>query len=196
MMRATSLSAFRALARRFAREDRAVAAVEFAFVLPLMVLCYLGCVFSTMAVTMDRKVTLLTRTIGDLTAQVTSVTLADMTDIFNAATTVLYPYVNGTLKMRVTDVRINGASKACVQWSHANVAGFELAQKLDVTNAIPPSLLIPNTYLIVARVEVDYQPVAGKNFFGPGFPLHDELYMRPRQSDEVTAWDQPPVPCN
>src|SRR5262249_34725949 len=57
--------------RRFARDKRGISAVEFAMLLPLMVTLYLGGVEVSQAVAIDRKVTLIARTVADLVAQVT-----------------------------------------------------------------------------------------------------------------------------
>ena len=54
--------------------------------LPLMVTLYLGGVEVSQAIAVDRKVTLVARTLADLVAQATSITNADMTNILNAAT--------------------------------------------------------------------------------------------------------------
>ncbi len=76
----------------FLRDKRGVSAVEFAMLLPLMITLYIGGVEVSSAIAIDRKVTLVARTLGDLVAQSTSVNAADMTNILNAATTVVQPY--------------------------------------------------------------------------------------------------------
>ena len=60
--------------RRLLRDKRGVSAVEFAMLLPLMVTLYLGGVEVSQAVAIDRKVTLVARSLGDLVAQATTVT--------------------------------------------------------------------------------------------------------------------------
>ena len=54
--------------------------------LPLMVTLYIGGVEVSSAIAVDRKVTLVARTLGDLVAQSTSLNSTDMTNILNAAT--------------------------------------------------------------------------------------------------------------
>ena len=76
MTRAFSLrrnrAALRRLARKLARGQRGVAAVEFAFVLPVMLTAYFGIVEIGQGVMTDRKVTQLTRALGDLASQSTA----------------------------------------------------------------------------------------------------------------------------
>ena len=100
------------------RDKRGVSAVEFAMLLPLMVTLYLGGVEVSQAIAVDRKVTLIARTLGDLVAQATSVTQRDMTNILNAATR-----GDGAVSRRqlsrstVSSVEIDANGIAKVAWS-------------------------------------------------------------------------------
>ncbi len=67
--------------RRLLRDERGVSAVEFAMLLPLMITLYLGGVEVSQGIAVDRKVTLVARSLGDLVAQSTTVTNSDMTNI-------------------------------------------------------------------------------------------------------------------
>ena len=53
---------------------RGVAAVEFAMVLPLMLVLFFGTLEFSAGVAVDRKVTMMARTLSDLTSQNISVT--------------------------------------------------------------------------------------------------------------------------
>src|SRR3954447_16418142 len=78
--------------RRFLSDKRGVSAVEFAMVLPLMITLYLGGVEVSSAVAIDRKMTLIARTLADLVSQATSVDNSGMTSILAATTAVMAPY--------------------------------------------------------------------------------------------------------
>ena len=60
--------------RRLAGDQRAVSAVEFALILPIMLLLLFGGVELGDALTIDRKVTHVTSTISDLVAQSKTIT--------------------------------------------------------------------------------------------------------------------------
>src|SRR6266851_2414379 len=78
--------------RRLLRDERGISAVEFAMLLPLMVTLYLGGVEVSQAVAIDRKVTLISRSLGDLVSQATSIDSTAMTSILGATTAVMAPY--------------------------------------------------------------------------------------------------------
>ena len=68
-----------------AADTRAVAAVEFALLLPVMLTLYIGSVEVSQALSVDRKVVLLSRTVGDLTTQSSRLASADLDAIAGAA---------------------------------------------------------------------------------------------------------------
>jgi len=77
--------------RRFARETRGAAAVEFALVTPLMLSLYFGMVELSTGVAMDRKVTMVSHTLSDLIGQATAVDDTDISNVFNAASSIMTP---------------------------------------------------------------------------------------------------------
>jgi Flp pilus assembly protein TadG len=167
---------------RCLRDERGISAVEFALLLPLMVMLYLGGVEVSQGLTIDRKVTLVARTVADLAAQVSSISNADMTNILNASSTVLAPYSTTTAKVTLSQVSIDGNGKATITWSDTK-NGTARAQGSVVT--LPAALNVPNTSLIWGEVSYDYKPVIGYVITGT-MTLTDQIYMRPRLSDSVT----------
>src|SRR5882672_12765002 len=93
--------------RRLLADKRGVSAVEFAMLLPLMVTLYLGGTEVSQAVAIDRKVTLIARTLGDLVAQATTISNSDMTNILAATTSVITPYQDSKLKITVSSVVVD-----------------------------------------------------------------------------------------
>src|SRR3954452_24099121 len=99
------------------RDQSGVSAVEFAMLLPLMITLYLGTVEISQGVSIDRKVTLTTRTVADLSSQASSIAAADMTNIFNASTSVIQPCDWTKLKLVVSQITIDVNSSAKIAWS-------------------------------------------------------------------------------
>lgn len=181
MTRAFSLrrnrAAFRRLVRRLARGQRGVAAIEFAFVLPVMLTAYFGIVEIGQGVMADRKVTQLTRALGDLASQSTALSTDGITDIFNAAKTVMMPYTDSPPSMTITSVVIDGSGNARVCWSEQSNS-TALARGATVT--LPAALKVPGTSLIMAKASYNFVPAVGYLMTGAITLGNDAMYMRPR----------------
>ena len=79
---------------RWAGARDGVAALEFALILPVMVGLLLGMASVSGGVNRDRKLALLSRSLADLTSRVSSVSTADLSDMFTAGTAILQPYTD------------------------------------------------------------------------------------------------------
>src|SRR5471032_1725386 len=91
-------------ARHLARDSRGVAAVEFALLLPILLLLYFGVVELTQGVMTQQRADHVASTVGDLVSQSSTITSAEVTDIFSVGDTVMYPYPTASLKMRVSSL--------------------------------------------------------------------------------------------
>jgi Flp pilus assembly protein TadG len=156
-------------------------AVEFAFVLPVLVTMYLGTVEISMGVAIDRKVTLLSRTLADLASQPATITTADMTNILNASASVIAPYDATKLKMTLSEVSIDANGAATIKWSDTR---YGTAHSTGQSVSLPAALNVPNTALLWSEVSYAYTPTIGYVVTGT-LNLSDTIYMRPRQSDCV-----------
>jgi Flp pilus assembly protein TadG len=167
--------------RRFKRSIAAVSAVEFAMILPVMLTLYLGGTEVTQSITIKRKTTLVSRTIGDLVAQNVSITNADMQKIFSATAAVVAPYSSANLKVVVSSVGINNDGIATIQWSD----GYQTAARVKgSTITLPEGLAVANTTLIWAEARYDHTPPIGYVLIGT-IPLKDQLYLRPRNINSI-----------
>jgi Flp pilus assembly protein TadG len=179
-------TAFRAL-RNLGRDRRGASAIEFALLAPLMIGLYIGCVEISEGIAADRKVTLTAGAVANLTAQVTTITPADMSNILAASTAIMQPYT-GTTSVKVSCLKIDGTGTAKVSWGVAST-GVTPRAKDDVVT-IPINLAVPNSSLVFSEVSYQYVPVTG---FSPGFShisstgitLSDQMYMSPRITPPV-----------
>ncbi len=165
----------------FVRDRRGVSAVEFAMLLPLMVALYLGGVEISTGIAIDRKVTLVARTLADLVAQASSVNTTDVNNILGASAAVVQPYDDSKLKITVTSVKIDAQGNASVAWSDSKNG---TARGVGSTVTLPTALNVPSTSLIWAETQYAYTPNIGFMITGTR-NLTDQIYMRPRLSDCV-----------
>ena len=166
----------------FSLDRRGVAAVEFALILPVMLLIYFGGVEIMQAVTVNRLVTLAATTVTNLVAQYTTISATtQMPDVLNASTQVLAPYSSTSAKIVVSCITIDSHGSASVTWSQT-LNGTALTAGQTVT--VPAALDVPNTSLILGQVTYAYSPAFDFMKVGP-FNLISKVYMSPRASTTV-----------
>jgi Flp pilus assembly protein TadG len=172
------------LSRRVAklrRDQRGVSAVEFAMILPMMCVLYLGAEEVTKAVSIYRKLTMAAYTVSDLASQVPSISNADIPNLLKSAEAVLDPYEPAPLKVTLSAVNIDATGNATVAWSDT-LRGE--ARGVNQPVPVPDALRIPNSQLIWAEVGYKYTPLVGYVLKGP-FEYSEQIWMRPRVSDKV-----------
>ncbi len=182
------ISQYRRLAR-FARDTRGMAAVEFAIILPMVLVIFFGTIEVSTGVAVDRKVTVLTRTLSDLISQATSVNNADLTNAFAVGASIMTPYASTPIKAIISQVYIDPTTHTGkVKWSKAS---NDTAHACNSTVTVPSGLAIDGTYLIMSEVKYNFTPMVdfklGSN--PPTFPLGDTTFTRPRQSPSVINTD-------
>ncbi|MCC2112869.1 MAG: pilus assembly protein [Hyphomicrobiales bacterium] len=167
--------------RRFGADERGVSAVEFALILPLLVTLYLGVSEITQAVTIKRKLTHATSALGDLVSQYQTVTDADLTNILDAATSILVPYPTNNLRIVLSGVEVDNNGVATVSWSKARNRAA-LTKGAMVT--MPKGVATKNTGFVMAELDYNYTPAIGYVITG-SITLDDRFYLRPRTGDRV-----------
>ena len=162
-------------------DTRGAAAIEMGLIAPAMLSVMFGTTELASGVAIDRKVTITSRSLSDLVAQSTTVSDTDMTNIFNAASSILTPYPTTPLKAKVSAVNIDASLNATVAWSSAlNTT----ARSVGSAVTIPTGLKLANSQLIWAEVSYDYVPAVSKFITGT-LTMSDQFFARPRQSSTI-----------
>lgn len=158
--------------RRHARALRCsvagVAAVEFALVLPVMVAMLLGMSEVTLAVNVDRKLTLLSRSLADLSSRANSLSKTDLDDIFKAAGVIMQPFNASAMRMVVTSMKVEKVGSNLVgkvAWSCPRGTGAT-AKPSNVNYTVPSGFQTENTYYMLIDVTLPYTPIFGKAITG------------------------------
>jgi Flp pilus assembly protein TadG len=157
---------------------RGIAATEFAIIVPVMLVMFFGTVEFSSGVAVDRKVTLVARTLSDLTSQSISVSDVDLTGFFTASNSILWPYSSTPTRATITELHIDPRSLAArVQWSKGTTP-----RSAGSIVPIPSELAVANTYVIFSEVTYVYTPTIGYVMGSTGVNLADNAYTRPRQA--------------
>ncbi|MCR6670260.1 TadE/TadG family type IV pilus assembly protein [Devosia ginsengisoli] len=181
--------------RRLAVVEEATAAVEFALILPIMLLVYVGSVEASIAITTDRKVQSVAGALGDLVARSdTTIPMATLLDYFQAAEGIMTPYPTSELLQTVTQVRVLSDGTASVVWSwqyeHGNMGPG--AHEAGSAFSLPgPMTTIARddskpTYVIVSEGSYSHTPLFGFIFNQP-INLYRENFLMPRFGGNITV---------
>ena len=183
--------------RRFVASTRGVAAIEFAMIMPVLLLAFLGTFDAGRAIAVYMKVHSATYTLAAITNQYQQVQTSDLQTVTGAASVVLSPFPSAPAVVTVSQVQIDSKNNATVSWSYS-LNGTARAQGSSVT--VPPKILTavgsPPTgtfsYLIFSEVSYTYTPMFGY-FITGSLTLSDNLFVTPR-SNQCVWYPQAPKP--
>ncbi|WP_062110901.1 TadE/TadG family type IV pilus assembly protein [Aureimonas sp. AU40] len=170
--------AWTSLARRFGRDRRGIAAVEFALVVPVMLIVYIGASDATLAITANRKLQATANATADLIAQDTTTTKAAISAELDVARALMQPLDSSKVRIALSSILIDDKGKATVDWSRA-VNGATARVKGSVFT-LPASLAgQKSTAIVVAEASYLYTPLGGFGFTS-AIEMKDMAYYWPR----------------
>jgi len=171
--------------KRFILAREAVAAVEFALILPFLMVLYLGSIEVSQLISVDQKAGAVAGALGDLVSRTNgNLPSSTLNDYFSAVSMIMTPYASGDLKQLVTSVYVDKAGKTKVQWS----VGYNGATAKTPNNTYPLPKEMTNiardAYVIVSEVEISYQPLGGY-FFKSSIPLYKQFFFISRFGEAI-----------
>ena len=168
-----------------------MAAVEFALVLPIMLLLYIGSVEASVLISLDRKLQSVAGSLGDLVARWdTTIPSGTLDDYFQAAAGIMTPHSTEGLLQVVTQVQVDEDGTATVVWSRQYLNGTVSVGTEHLEDApfeLPPAMeaVALDNYVIVAESSYTHLPLYGVAFQEP-IQLYRENFFMPRFGGSIT----------
>jgi Flp pilus assembly protein TadG len=149
--------------RQFFRNRRGIAAVEFALIVPVLMLSYLGATDVTQGLAVDRKLGQVASTVSDLVAQEDSITRDQVHAFFQSGIAIMRPFDFERTKLRLTIVEVDDGS---TEVTGATARNWEIEASNGQSYDLPNDLLAlsDDRYVVVADVSYDYAPMFGTVF--------------------------------
>ena len=178
------------LSQRFVKDQSAVATIEFAFIAPLLIATYLGCVEISRAYIIKNRIETITETVADLVAQGTAIDEAQLADIFSISTSMLSEEEQGNFNIIVTAVRTEpqgAGSQTTVQWSESLTGNNTHAQD-SVYDELPDG--VAQNFETIIVTELVYTHRAMLEFFIKGEKRFERRFLnKPRYSADIPCTD-------
>lgn len=171
--------------KQFVNAGEAIAAVEFALILPVLLTFYIGSVEISSAITNDNRVATVASSVGDLVARTRKqLTTAELDDYFAASANIMQPYSSTGLKQVITCVFVANDGTTTIKWSRGYNGG--LSHTVNDPYNLPQELvdMAKGKYVIVSEAQLAYDPIIGY-VFNSTFQLYHEDFHLPRYGEYI-----------
>lgn len=193
----------RATVARFLAARGGVAAIEFAFIAPVLLSLYFVTMEVSQAIEVNKKVGRVGSMVADLLTQQQQINRAEVDAILKIGESILQPYnrSKGTIEVTAIQISDDDSPKVKVMWSRKleENGGFSEPDMPGTTTTVPEKLNIRNTFLIRVESKLEYEPVITwaadqKKVLGLAAALDpitmgERYYLRPRMSETIPCDD-------
>ncbi|WP_312144996.1 TadE/TadG family type IV pilus assembly protein [Brevundimonas sp.] len=172
--------------RDFWRDHRGAAAIEFAFIAPIMMLLYFGLVEFCQGYMASRRAGHTASIVADLVAQSDATSTQDLAKVFAIGDMIMRPFPSGPLSIRVSNVTKDANGVARITWSRDNSKALTALGKNSIVTDLPPGLIENGESLILGETAFKYTSPFAQVIKTP-INFRRSYYLRPRTVDSVAC---------
>lgn len=141
--------------KRLAKDREGMGAVEFAIIVPILLMVYITSFELTIGLSVAKRATRASGAIADIVTQQTSVNKAYLKTMINAADGIFEPYGTTGLSVKITGISIDASSKPTVAWSWAQDDTRPYA--IGATVSIPSALVVANSFIVRSELTIPHE---------------------------------------
>ncbi|WP_044548877.1 TadE/TadG family type IV pilus assembly protein [Mesorhizobium japonicum] len=187
----------------FWSDRKGVAAVEFALIVPILLIMYFMTMEASQAIETSKKVSRIGSMVADLVTQQPTIVKADLDAIMKIGTSTIQPYNRSTPNITITAIQVTTDTppKVLVVWSRQVANGvYSAAAAAGTTTTVPATLKVAGTFLIRVDSNLSYTPIIGwttdtqqklglTKSLTTTIPMGETYYLRPRRSLTIPCGD-------
>lgn len=170
--------------RGIVKDEKGGSVAEFAIAVPVLAVMLLGAMEVSRMVLLSQKIDRVTTATSDLIAQAEVLTASEITNVFNAASSILTPFaLPGNGRIVVTAIWLtNGVTRVCWQRSFPGTTpGTSRYPAPGFTATLPAGLILrTNETILAAETFFDYTPTFWREMGARSY--YRISYSRPRMS--------------
>lgn len=164
-------------------DERGTAIIEFALILPMLMILYIGGFEASQSISIYRKISDLTTSLANISSRDT-IYYKSVIDSENAASSqIMSPYPTSDLTVTMTELTMDkttpGKAVVIANRRLSNGANTTTRLKNAVLTGLPNSLSAGTTYILI-ETSYNYTVKVGANLINPIPTLSDQLYILPR----------------
>jgi len=187
----TAVKLLRNALRNLNADRRGIAAVEFALLLPFLLILLIGMSETVTALNTDRKVSQVASSAADLVAQADTITTGEIADIMIAAEEIMLPYPDSPLDVIIASVTFNEDGDPEVDWSRNKSGTAPWTAGSAPPIDIPEAISVAGSSLVIGVSSYTYQPLFAsmlQHIFprAASINLGDTYFLKPRTTATVT----------
>ncbi len=185
----TSSSGLKAAFRRLMRARDGAGAVEFAIVMPLLLVGYIGAYEISVAWSFTSKVGRSAATIADVVAQGDTVSTTYLDEMPSIASNLLAPYTVNNYTLKISGIQIDDNGNATIAWSRNQAKGVPYVK--GTTVQLPSEMTKVKSFIVRTELTMPYKVLVAI----PGataetiksINLHRTSYSRARLGSTITC---------
>jgi Flp pilus assembly protein TadG len=155
--------------------ERGVGAVEFALLVPVLLILYVGSLEISVAMSVNKKVAKASAVATDIISQSTSTDQSILQEMLGVA----------------KSIKIDNSGNATISWSWDEDNNTPFVANTPIT--IPTAYAIPNTFLLKTTINMDYKFImALRDTVNDGFvnrtvDMQKVYYLHQREAEDITC---------